>query len=89
MQYACAGLLAHQGLRGTIGGGHVVIEDVVKAQFGAGFSSYGMLRRRRHELRYPRIPEDEPDAAEVEESFATVLRLIDAAESLLPSLGVF
>jgi hypothetical protein len=46
---ACAALLAQQGLRTKASGHHVTTEEVVRAQFGGPFESFGALRRLRPE----------------------------------------
>ena len=48
-------LLAHQGLRPTSAGGHIVIVEAVNAQFPgvAGLKSIDRLRRRRNQAEYP------------------------------------
>lgn len=38
------------GLRPTSSGGHYVIEEVLRAQFGNTFRDFGALRRRRNEI---------------------------------------
>ena len=89
VRHACTGLLVHQGLRPTTTGGHVAVERAMGAQFGAGFASYGTLRRRRHELEYPAFADDLPDAEEVTDALATAASMVGAAERLLPLLGLF
>ncbi|MCT9932985.1 hypothetical protein N5079_22510 [Planotetraspora sp. A-T 1434] len=54
---ACTAVLAHQGLRPTTAGGHYVVEEVLRAQFGDLFIGFGSLRRRRNEIEYPARPE--------------------------------
>ena len=56
---ACVALLAQQGLRPTTAGGHYVIEEVIRAQFGPALRSFGGLRRRRNELEYPLYPTEQ------------------------------
>jgi hypothetical protein len=53
---ACVALLAQQCLRPTTAGGHYVIEEVIRAQFGPALRAFGGLRRRRNELEYPLYP---------------------------------
>lgn len=38
-RFACAALLAHQGLRGTTAGGHYAVQRAVIRQFGSGWRS--------------------------------------------------
>lgn len=48
-------LLAHQGLRPTSAGGHIVIVEAMNAQFPgvAGLKSIDRIRRRRNQAEYP------------------------------------
>ena len=55
-RFACTALLAQQGLRPTVKGGHLVVERVVRAQFGDTFRRFRDLRIRRHEIEYPDHP---------------------------------
>lgn len=89
VRLACTGLLAHQGLRPTAGGGHLAVEQAVRAQFGEHFKPYNALRRRRHELEYPTFGTDAPDEAEVDDAITTAQALVEAAAALLPSLSAF
>ena len=47
-------LLAQQGLRSKASGHQVTTEEVVRAQCGGLFESFGKLRRRRSGSEYPR-----------------------------------
>lgn len=53
---ACTALLAQQGLRPTRSGGHVVVQDAMRAQFADGFRDYQWMRRRRNEVEYRHPP---------------------------------
>lgn len=88
-RHACTAVLAHQGLRPTTSGGHYVVEEVLRAQFGHAFRDFGALRRRRNEIEYPVRPGDDVAQDEAEAATATAERLIDAARKLLPSLSLF
>jgi uncharacterized protein (UPF0332 family) len=88
-RHACTALLAQQGLRPTTAGGHIAVERAARAQFGASFAPYGALRRRRNDVEYPAHPGDEVDAHEAEEAITTADRLVEAADKLLPHLGLF
>lgn len=88
-RYAATALLAHQGLRPTTAGGHVAVESAIRAQFGDGFRSFGYLRRRRNELEYPGAGLAASDHAEVSEAVASSRSIIEAADKLLPNLGLF
>ena len=86
---ACVALLAQQGLRPTTVGGHYVVEEVIRAQFGPALRAFGGLRRRRNELEYPLFPTEQASAAEAAETLKTAGEIIDAASKLVPSLGFF
>ena len=86
---ACVALLAQQGLRPTTAGGHYVIEEVIRAQFGPTLRAFGGLRRRRNELEYPLYPTEQATPAEAAETLQTAAELIDAATKLVPNLGFF
>jgi HEPN domain-containing protein len=86
---ACVALLAQQGLRPTTAGGHYVVEEVIRAQFGPTLRAFGGLRRRRNELEYPLYPTEQASAAEAAETLKTADELIDAASKLVPNLGFF
>jgi hypothetical protein len=85
----CVALLAQQGLRPTTAGGHYVVEEVIRAQFGPALRAFGGLRRRRNELECPLYPTEQANAAEAAETLGTAAELIDAAAKLLPNLGFF
>jgi len=86
---ACVALLAQQGLRPTTAGGHHVVEEVIRAQFGPALRAFGGLRRRRNELEYPLYPTEQASAAEAAETLKTAGEIIDAASKLVPNLGFF
>lgn len=86
------GLLAHQGLRATSIGGHKAAEDVIRAQFGNIFSGFQILRVRRHVLEYGTrsgVPADAVASDEAADAADDAAEIIDAAERLLPNLGIF
>ncbi|MFG1998938.1 HEPN domain-containing protein [Spirillospora sp. NPDC048911] len=82
-------LLAHQGLRPTTKGGHLVVDEVLRAQFGEVFRPFRGLRIRRNELEYPAFPGDSADESEVEKALAGADQIVRAAQKLLPRLGLF
>ena len=86
---ALTGLLAHQGLRPTSKGGHYVIEQTVRAQFGTGFRHFGALRRRRNELEYPVRLNDDASVDEANESVSQARTIIEAAKALFDRLELF
>ncbi|WP_406311666.1 HEPN domain-containing protein [Streptosporangium sp. NBC_01639] len=88
-RFACAGLLAQQGLRATTSGGHYAVQQTVIRQFGPLFEPYGTMRRRRNELEYPEFPDEVVETAEAGHAIAAARSLIDAAEKLLDHLGLF
>jgi hypothetical protein len=88
-RFACVSLLAQQGMRATTSGGHYAVERAVRAQFGPGFRSFGDLRRRRHELEYPRLPVDAASEEQATQAIEVAQRLITAAKVLLGQLSFF
>ena len=86
---ACVAVLAQQGLRPTTAGGHYVIEETIRGQFGPVLRAFGGLRRRRNELEYPLYPTEQANAAEAAETLTTTAEIIEAAAKLLPNLGFF
>ncbi|WP_433246490.1 hypothetical protein ACQPYK_45340 [Streptosporangium sp. CA-135522] len=88
-RFACAGLLAQQGLRATTSGGHYAVQQAVIRQFGSTFEPYGTMRRRRNELEYPEFPDEVVETAEADRAITAARSLIDAANKLLNHLGLF
>jgi hypothetical protein len=91
---AATALLAHQGLRPTTNGGHIVVVEATRAQFPGvgGLKSLDRLRRRRNQGEYPDPSGYDPiTAEEAAEAVAAAEATIDAARRLLeaPQLGVF
>lgn len=86
---ACTALLTQQGLRPTTTGGHISVERAVRAQFGAPFTPYGGLRRRRNEVEYPSHPDETVDTDEATHALAAAEAVIEAAGKLLPHLSLF
>ena len=87
-------LLAHQGLRPTSSGGHIVIVDAMTAQFPGvdGLKSIDRLRRRRNQAEYPDPQNYDPvTPAEVHDAIAAARASLDAAGKLIgvPQLGIF
>ncbi len=87
-------LLAHQGLRPTSAGGHIVIAEAVNAQFPgvAGLKSIDRLRRRRNQAEYPDPQHYDPiNADEVDDAIEVARACLTAAEKLIaaPQLGIF
>ena len=91
---AASALLAHQGLRATTAGGHIVIVEAMNAQFPgvAGLKSIDRLRRRRNQAEYPDPSNYDPvTSAESEDALIVAGACIEAAKRLVeaPQLGVF
>lgn len=88
-RFACTGLLAQQGLRATTKGGHYAAEMTVRAQFGATFDRYGALRRQRNDIEYPLMVAASLTPDNARSAIAVATELADAADQLLPRLGLF
>lgn len=87
-------LLAHQGLRPTSTGGHLVIVEAINAQFPgvAGLKSIDRLRRRRNQAEYPDPQNYDPVTTdEVDDAIEAARACLAAAEKLIeaPQLGIF
>jgi hypothetical protein len=54
-RFAALAVLAQQGLRATTKGGHLAVDEALRAQFGDAFRPFKALRIRRNELEYPDI----------------------------------
>ena len=83
------GAARQQGLRTKSAGHHVTIEQVVRAQFGGPFDGFGLLRRRRSEIEYPRRPGDTIEAAEAAAAVSAAGLIIAAAQQLQPQLDLY
>lgn len=88
-RYSGTALLAQQGLRPTSAGGHYAVEQALRAQFGPGFRDFGSLRRRRNELEYPSFEVGPATPEEAKSAIEEAGRLIEAAEKLVGTLGLF
>ncbi|WP_283138233.1 hypothetical protein [Rhizohabitans arisaemae] len=88
-RHACTAVLAHQGLRPTTIGGHYVVEEALRAQFGDVFRGFGALRRRRNEIEYPMRPGDDVASDEAAMAIKTSGLLLEAATKLMGSLSIF
>lgn len=87
-RFACVALLAHQGLRPTTVGGHYAVDIAVREQFGGPFEQFGGLRRQRNVLEYKFVT-DTVTSDDAHGAAGIAARLIDAAEQMLPHLGLF
>ena len=88
-RFACVALLTHQGLRPTTTGGHYAVDVAVREQFGGPFEQFGALRRQRNELEYPSLATDTLTPSDADTAVAITTKLVDAAERMLPHLGLF
>ncbi|QNJ89923.1 hypothetical protein HZU40_00185 (plasmid) [Mycolicibacterium fluoranthenivorans] len=87
---AMTALLAQQGLRPRVEGGHIAVADAVTAQFGQGFRAFNRMRRIRNQLEYPRSPADlELEQADTQQALTDAASIISAVEQLLPELGIW
>ncbi|MFQ1004410.1 hypothetical protein [Modestobacter sp. SSW1-42] len=87
---AGAAVLAQQGLRATHEGGHIVVERALRAQFEPGFTDFGYLRRRRHELEYPGPTGPEITSVdEARQALTDATAMVEAIAQLLPALDIF
>lgn len=83
------GILARQGLRPTVKGGHVAIESALKAQFHPYFEAYGWMRRTRNQQMYPSFPGEVIESNTLDEAIEDAEEIIAAAEKLMSSLTLF
>lgn len=87
---ALTALLVQQGLRPTTAGGHIAVTEAAEAQFGASFRAFNRMRRIRNQLEYPRSSTDlDLPAADTDQALVDAERITDAAEKLLPELGMW
>lgn len=87
---AVTALLVQQGLRPTTAGGHLAIADAAEAQFGASFRAFNRMRRIRNQLEYPRSATDlDLPPADTDQALVDAEQIIEAAERLLPELGIW
>lgn len=87
---AALALLATQGLRATSRGGHIAVQDAVRAQFGGPdgrrvFGAFGRLRRRRNESEYPDPDSPTITSDDAEDCLQTATAILVAARGLLDS----
>lgn len=88
-----AAILENQGLRATSRGGHICIQEAVRAQLdpplGQVLRPFGRMRRTRNEAEYPASdsPGLEPD--DVHEDLERVEAMINLAEKVLDQMSPF
>lgn len=88
LRKSAAALLAVQGLRATSRGGHVAVQDAVRAQFGgtgSPFRSFSRIRRLRTATEYPDTDGSGPDRADVEDALTVADEAIRVATALIAS----
>lgn len=87
---ALTALLLQQGLRPTTAGGHIAVANAAEAQFGASFRAFNRMRRIRNQLEYPRSTTDlDLPVADTDHALVDAEQIIDAADKLLPELGMW
>jgi hypothetical protein len=91
---ASTALLAHQGLRPTSRGGHIVVVEAVEAQFPGvpGLKSLDRLRRRRNQAEYPDPAGYDPVTLdEAHEAIAVAGSAVASSRRLIeqPEIGLF
>jgi len=87
---AITALLTQQGLRPTTAGGHIAVAHAAEAQFGASFRAFNTMRRIRNQLEYPRNTADlDLPVEDTQKALDNAQHIIDAAEKLLPELGIW
>ncbi|MBM6401117.1 hypothetical protein [Phycicoccus sonneratiae] len=76
-----AAVLQAEGLRATAKGGHVVLQDAMRAQFdpplGHLFRPFGRMRQRRNQSEYASTDNPEVTAEEVRSDLTKAIALLD------------
>lgn len=88
LRKAATSLLAAQGLRATARGGHVAVQDTVKAQFGTrvrAFRAYSRIRRTRNALEYPSADTAGASEQDLDDATAVAGEAVEKAASILDS----
>ena len=86
LRKSAANLLEAQGLRATGRGGHLAVQEVVTAQFGATvgvFRSFGRIRRARKSFEYPSSNSPGPAGDDIDDAIAVATRAREAATTIL------
>ncbi len=86
LRKSAASLLEAQGLRATSRGGHLAVQEVVTAQFGATvrvFRSFGRIRRARNSFEYPSSNSPGPAGDDIDDAIAVATRARQAATTIL------
>jgi hypothetical protein len=88
---AITAVLAQQGLRPTVAGGHRVVEDALSAQLAQSarpsVRRFRDLRRQRHEAEYPELGTPTVTAARARDGLADAERIVVEMKLLLPQVG--
>jgi hypothetical protein len=86
LRKSAASLLEAQGLRATSRGGHLAVQEVVNAQFGATvrvFRSYGRIRRARNSFEYPSDDGPGPSGDDIDDAIGVARQTHEAATAIL------
>jgi hypothetical protein len=86
LRKSAASLLEAQGLRATSRGGHLAVQEVVIAQFGAtvrAFRSFGRIRRARNSFEYPSSNSSGPTSDDIDDAIAIATQVREAATTIL------
>jgi hypothetical protein len=86
LRKSAASLLVAQGLRATSRGGHLAVQEVVNAQFGATervFRSYGRIRRARNNFEYPSGDGPGPSGDDIDDAIGVARQTHEAATTIL------
>jgi hypothetical protein len=86
LRKSAASLLEAQGLRATSRGGHLAVQEVVTAQFGAvvrAFRSFGRIRRTRNSFEYPTSNSPGPADDDIDDAIAVATQAREAATTIL------
>lgn len=90
---ALAAVLQIQGLRPTSAGGHLVIEQCLKAQLvqsGRGIvDKFSVMRRARNNSEYPSQPNGAAETADALEQIEDAKMVLDAAAKLVAVMPVY
>lgn len=85
MRKSSAALLAAQGLRATVRGGHIAVQEAVLAQFPEvrAFRAFGRLRRNRNRFEYPDTDSAGPSLDDLEDALTAAAAAHHAAATLV------
>ena len=83
LRKSAASLLEAQGLRATSRGGHLAVQEVVTAQFGATVRVFRRIRRARNSFEYPSSNSPGPAGDDIDDAIAVATRAREAATTIL------